>query len=173
MKLRRGEKLSSYSQDGRLGEVLALVQLLAYGKLSTLDESQVADKLVSKPRSAKTWLEIGRRHPEFFRVSASVEDTAADAPVDVQNGSSVAKRASEERIALVARYLLPLVPSADPKKKYRDRLESDVVNKLMDIAVDLHEREEARLQRTQSRNLAILTVIGSLLVAYITTAGRR
>src|SRR5260221_7386659 len=56
-----------YLQDGRLTDVLALMQLLALYHFSSRSENALVQTL-GLPGSAVSWTEVATKHPEFFRV---------------------------------------------------------------------------------------------------------
>ena len=141
---------SSYLETGRLGEVLALIQVLAYDKDTVRREKGIADELQSTPFSADSWIELAECHPEFFRVRA-------------RGGEG------EKRAALIARYLLPYEHTDNDKDK-RPRLDSSAVNQLMQIAIELHDRQVNRKQQWKLRMpliVAIITAAAAIVAAVI------
>lgn len=121
----RSDKKTSYLKEGRLGEVLALIQVLAYDRNTSRSEHGLRDELKSKPESDNSWVSLAQKHPELFRVREE------DGEVD--------------RISLVSRYVLP--HTLENGKKIRPPLEPSVVNKLIEVAIDLHDRERTRSER--------------------------
>ncbi|WP_444908791.1 hypothetical protein [Microbulbifer sp. TRSA005] len=61
-------KKSFYLELARLGEVLSLIQVLAYHKGTSRSEEGVGGELQRKPESAGSWIEMAEAHPELFRV---------------------------------------------------------------------------------------------------------
>jgi hypothetical protein len=59
--------MSSYLKNGRLADVLALIQVLALDKHAHRREAGLQDGLDGPPRSADTWQEVAEAHREFFR----------------------------------------------------------------------------------------------------------
>lgn len=59
-----------YLKQGRLQDVLALIQILAFRGDSShwTEDSLMKEIRKAKPTSADSWIQIGRDHPEFFRV---------------------------------------------------------------------------------------------------------
>lgn len=109
---------SSYLASDRLADVLALIQVLALDKDSHRSESGLKDELRGAPRSVDSWAQLAEAHPEFFRVAE-----------DAKFG-----------ISLVARHVL----SRDDTG-YRP-LPADYASKLLQLAVDLHDRAIRRSQ---------------------------
>lgn len=110
---------SEYLLPGRIGDVLALLQVLAMDEHAHRSENGLASELQGPPRSAKSWPEIAKRHPEFFRV----------------------KPDGEHRVSLIARHVTPRDESG------RRPLPADYTSKLLQLAVELHDRELRRSQR--------------------------
>ena len=123
--MRKSDKKSSYLKEGRLGEVLALVQVLAYDRNTSRSESGLTDELKSKPESDSSWVSLAKNHPELFRVREE------DGEID--------------RVSLVSRYVLP--HTVENGKKIRPPLDPSVVNKLIEIAIELHDRGRTRSER--------------------------
>lgn len=109
---------SSYLASDRLADVLALIQVLALDKDSHRSESGLKDELRGAPRSVDSWAQLAEAHPEFFRVAE-----------DAKFG-----------ISLVARHVLPRDDTG-----YRP-LPADYASKLLQLAVDLHDRAIRRSQ---------------------------
>ena len=131
--------LSSYMQDGRLADVLALIQVLAYDRSAYRTESGLDEELQRKPQTGGTWMQLAREHPEFFRV---------------RNEPS-----KEHRVAILARYVLDREALSDGDFKHPP-LDATVANKLMELAVGLHDKQLAR--KTQ-----FVSVVLPMLVAVI------
>lgn len=119
------EKKSSYVKNGRLGEVLALIQVLAYDRNTSRSEAGLKDELKEKPESENSWINLAKNHPELFRVRE--EQGAID------------------RVSLVSRYILP--HTTENGKKVRPPLDTSVVNKLIEVAIELHDRERKHAER--------------------------
>lgn len=136
----RREKKSSYKKDGRLGEVLALIQVLAYDEISTRTEGGIAKELTPKPASAKSWIALAQLHPELFRVGLD--------------------KKGQLRASLVSRFVLTL-DGPDEENQRRPMLDHGIVNKLMDVALDLHDKELVRAQRWQPVIPIVVALISS------------
>ncbi len=132
-------KTTSYLEIGRLGEVLALIQVLAYDKNTSRSEVGLQSELKAKPNSEISWVALAKNHPEFFRVRQSA--------------------GMIDRVSLVARYVLP--HTTENKKKIRPLLEPATVNKLMEIAITLHDRQVARSEKWKT----IIPMIVALIAA--------
>lgn len=111
--------LRNYTDPGRLVDVLALIQVLGLDEHAHRSESGLRDELQGNPRSATTWTEVAKEHPEFFRV----------------------KPTGEHVVSLVARHVTP--------KNERDvrYLSPDFIGRLLDAAIELHDREVRRAER--------------------------
>lgn len=111
-------KSFSYLDKGRLADVLALIQVLALDKDAHRSENGLSKELQGNPRSASSWSEVSLQHPEFFRVMPS----------------------GDHRVSLVARHVTPREGKESPP------LDSDYTSKLLQLAVELHDREVRRSQ---------------------------
>ena len=108
-----------YLNPGRLTDVLALIQVLAFDKYAHRSENGVQDELQGKPQSAETWTEVAQAHPEFFRVRT--DETLG--------------------VSLVARHVLP------PKEDGNRALPPEFVGRLLTAAIDLHDRQVKLAER--------------------------
>src|SRR5262249_10958857 len=109
---------SSYLKEGRVADVLALIQVLALHEHAYRSEEGVTSELQGPPKSGENWSEIAKRHPEFFRVNP----------------------AKQHSVSLVARH-------TTPEQNTRPPLSADYTSKLMNLAVELHDRELRRAER--------------------------
>jgi hypothetical protein len=129
-----------YLLPGRLGDVLALIQVLALDEHAHRSDSGLSSELQGKPRSADAWPIVAQHHPEFFRV----------------------KPEGEHRVSLVARHVTP----RDAEGR-RQPLAPDYTSKLLELAVELHDREVRRSQSWQ----VWLPILGAVLGGALTLAG--
>src|SRR5277367_5292716 len=104
-----------YTTPGRLAEVLALIQVLSLDEYTHRSEEGMVKELQSGPSSADSWTVLAREHPEFFRV-----------------------RQDDKNIALLARHVMP----GDPAGGGKAQLPSEIMQKLLETAVDLHDRQK-------------------------------
>ncbi len=133
-----------YTLPHRLTDVIRLITVLSLDKFAfrKLDSIKVA--LRGDPESLHTWQDIAYAHPEFFR----------------PNGT-------EDYIALLMRSYRP-----ENHNNERDPLSIPETQKLIDVAISLHEKEIERMQRNSHRVpiiVAIITLLGVTLSAYITS----
>jgi len=103
----------AYTKPGRLSDVLALIQVLSLDEYTHRTESGITEELQSDPSSSDSWIELAREHPEFFRV-----------------------RADDKNLSLVARHVMPRGASGN-----KEPLSSDIMQKLLQTAIDLHDRQ--------------------------------
>jgi hypothetical protein len=136
-------KPTRYTDPNRLGDVMALIQVLAQGRLAIRSEKRIESLLRGQPTSnAATWADLAGNHREFFRVDPT--------PVGPK----------EAKIALIWREALPAESDEDRREGKRPPLASESVAKLLEIAVSLHDREITRKQR-----LAYLVPLGAVIIA--------
>jgi hypothetical protein len=135
---------SQYHNPERLADVMALIQVLALAETTKRSENGLREDLQRSPVTSKEWTQIAKQHPEFFRVR---EEDAGNLKA--------------HRVSLIAR-------AAMPKKENdrRDPLASDLVGKLLDIAISLHDRETSRKDRWKYLlPIAVAIVAGLFTVA--------
>lgn len=101
-----------YTKQGRLPDVLALIQVLALDKFTHRSESGLVEELQGTPNSADSWLSLGSEHPEFFRVARNRE------------------------LSLIARHVLPRDETTRMKE-----LPPELIYPLLQTAIDLHDRQ--------------------------------
>ena len=112
-----------YKNPRRLADVMALIQVLSLCENTKRSENGLKGELQRIPMTADSWTDFAKSHPEFFRVRTEDEGDF-----------------EAHRISMVARAVMPKRPG-DNK---REPLPSDIVGKLLDIAITLHDREIAR-----------------------------
>jgi hypothetical protein len=112
-------KFRTYLITGRLNDVLALIQVLAFDPYAHRSESGIQDELQGAPHSAETWTMIAKAHPEFFRVNTN----------------------EKLGISLVARHVIPV-----DKNKKRE-LPPEFIGRLLSAAIDLHDRQVKLAER--------------------------
>ena len=112
-------KSNKYLIEGRLEDVLALLQVLSLDKDSHRSENGLKKELGNKLKSADTWTAIADQHPEFFRVC------------DGKN----------HPISLVTRHV------SESTGTKRPPLSADVTQSLLNTAIELHDRQLKRSQR--------------------------
>ena len=108
-----------YLVPNRLADVLALIQVLALDEHAHRSEDGLASELQGPPKSASTWTDVARMHPEFFRVRPE----------------------STHAVSLLSRHVLP------KDEQGIRRLPSDFVGQLIAAAVDLYDRQVKRSER--------------------------
>jgi hypothetical protein len=139
------KKNLGYGDSRRLADVMALIQVLALGKDTKRSENGLKDELQRKPLTEATWSALAQRHPEFFRVR---EEDANDS--------------SACRVSLVARAAMPKFPDG-----HRDPIPNDLIGKLLDIAISIHDREVARGERWKSWFPIFVAFIGGFFAVIV------
>ena len=142
-----GRKKYSYLQhDGRLGDVICLVQYLALKDRKGTFDGSIRDVYVGKvelerffgaPVSANCWLELAKEHGELFR-----------------HFSPKTPRQQHENISLSARFAMPVTPCSDKCKEseslcnecYTEKLSDNLVIQLSNLAMQMHEKQKADRQ---------------------------
>jgi hypothetical protein len=126
---------SPYLVSGRLSDVLALIQVLALDEHAHRSDDGLASELQGSPRSSSSWPALAGEHAEFFRVRPE----------------------GEHRVSLIARHVTPKVGDARPA------LPPDYTSKLLQLAVELHDREVRRDQAWHVWLPVVGVVIGGAL----------
>ena len=108
-----------YTIENRLSDVVRLITVLSIDKYSFRTIENLEKAIRGLPSSAKTWLEIAEKHPEFFR----------------PNGENTS-------IALLIRSYLPT-----KEDDSREPLTINETQKLIEVAISLHEKEIERFIR--------------------------
>lgn len=133
--------LKVYLKPGRLADVLALIQVLAFDKSAHRSEAGLQEELQGIPASATDWRELAREHPEFFRVR--------------QSGDHV--------VSLTARHVLP-----EDAESRRPQLDAGFTHRLVQTAIDLHDRELKRAERWNFLIPAAIAALTSIVVILLT-----
>ena len=115
---RRRNKSHEYLDEGRLEDVIALIQVLGLDTSISRGENAVQKLLRGPPHSARSWTELAKQHAEFFRV------------YDGTRGAS---------ISLIARYLTGNGEDGPV-------LTSEYITGLIDAAVHIHRGQIQRRQ---------------------------
>ena len=69
LRLLPSRQMLQYTKPGRLSDVMALIQVLALDKSAHRSEQGLQQELQGLPRSASSWTQVAKEHPEFFRVA--------------------------------------------------------------------------------------------------------
>lgn len=161
-----------YTDPNRLGEVMALIQVLAQGRLAIRCGKRIKELLGDKPTSAATWADLAEKHREFFRVrrregehpGPGAGERGGEVVVQGTQGHTEKHATSEpgdhDNFALIWREALPAESKQDQGEGKRPPLSSESVAKLLEIAVSLHDREITRKQR-----FAYLVPLGGSIIA--------
>jgi len=149
---------SLYLKPGRLSDVLALIQVLAYDKFAKRTNAGLTNELRKGPLTADTWIEIGRQHPEIFRVLEAERH-----------------RSGQDTVALITRFVQEPIAPADPDEPPKSPpLSPDQTGKLMELAIQLHDREVQRRDRWKTvvvpTVIAIIAAGASIVAAVISTS---
>lgn len=126
---------NKYLKDGRLEDVLALLQVLALDEDSHRSEAGLASELGDSPDSADTWSEIAKEHREFFRVVES----------------------KQFPVSLVARHV------SEESGQKRPALSAENTQALLNSAVEIHDRQIRRSQRWTVLIPVWVAVIGAVV----------
>lgn len=142
-------KVTSYLQEGRLADVLSLIQLLAFDESGYRSEEGMVAGLGREPISATSWTEIAGAHPEFFRVRR-------------EEGRTV-------RAALIIRYIVARI-EIDGEDR-RPPLTPEFVSNFFQLAINLHDKQALHRDRWKPWLFGFLgaglAAAGTVAAAYI------
>lgn len=117
-----------YLKEGRLADVLSLIQVLGLDSLTYRSETGsdgedgkggLTHELKAKPSSADSWLTIAKEHKEFFRVDET----------------------KKYPISLICRHIYKTSPTLN-----EEEFDRSFIHQLMSVAIELHDREVKRAQ---------------------------
>jgi hypothetical protein len=159
---------SKYSIDGRLEDILTLIQVLGLDPLNRYaceEFLQTGKPKLGSPVSANSWIEIGRQHREFFffydsKQGPRIEDI--DKEVEPESNQTGSEKGPEKgpRIALSAR-------RANGKACKDSILTLEEIGCLSEVAVKLYNGWAERQDRNEQRYRLWITIIASLMIAIL------
>ncbi len=132
-----------YLEDYRLSEVIALIVALSVTEYTFRSNSGLDRSFRTTAKSAKDWIELSKQHPEFFRLGKD-----------------------EGSVALLIRYF-DKADSENADKK--PPLTIDQTQKLVDQALELHDKQLGRYQRNSFRVPILATIISGVIAIVIAT----
>lgn len=148
-------KNNEYLNEGRLADVLALIQVLALNQKTRRVNSRLVGELQGAPRSAPDWITIGREHREFFRVGVPAEEGKGP------HVSLIARNTQEYELAGNGEEVKPV-------------LSPETTAKLMQMATDLHDRQVAQSNAWKAWLIPVLVSVvaatASISAAFISAA---
>lgn len=131
-------KINKYLKEGRLEDVLALIQVLALDKDSHRSEEGLKSELSAMPSSSESWLQLAKEHQEFFRVIEG----------------------KKYPISLVTRHV------SDEAGEKRPPLSPEHTQALLNSAIELHDRQIRRSQRWTVLIPIWVAVIGGAVAVF-------
>ncbi|MGH8445445.1 MAG: N-carbamoyl-L-amino acid amidohydrolase [Solimonas sp.] len=145
----------------RLADLIAAIQVMGTYKFASRPQESWEKKLGRDPVSAPTWNTIFREHPEFFTIE---KDSGA---------ISLVWRRSRERTFDTLNYATVSRSKAEALKEQEDEfgekrmsrtpLNTEEISKLVDIAINLHEREIRHRQEHRWWITASIGVLGLIV----------
>ncbi len=130
----------TYLIKGRLADVLALIQVLGLDRRGHRGEQGLQEELYGKPKSSTSWSKVAKEHPEFFRVDDS----------------------KEHGISLIARHV------TEPNENGIRELSLDLIKKLIEIAIELHDRQKELADKWKTWLPIIAVIIAGLINVIVT-----
>lgn len=142
-----------------MADLIAAIQVLGMYRFASRDLGKWEKRLGRNPVSATNWETIFRQHPEFFTVQG--------------NNISLVWRRSRERnydtftsqivLREEAMQLTEQEHETGEKRLSRPPLNIDEVSKLVDIAINLHEREIKHGQERRWWISAVIAAVGLII----------
>ena len=156
----------------RLADLIAAIQVMGTYRFAVRRLDRWERRLGRVPLSAGSWRDVFEHHPEFFTV---IRETTAQ-QLNNPNVSLVWRRSKERNYdtythSVVTRETAIAIAGSDPeeeaKQLSRPPLDSSEISMLINLAIELHERE---LKHEQERRwwYAVMVAIAGLLVSLIT-----
>lgn len=150
------QSIGSYLGSGRLADVLALLQVLSYSQKTRRTHDGLMEELQRAPLSAKTWITLAEQHPEFFRVRH--------------------RSPTPDHVSLIARVVQEIEEREDGDEMH-PILSPDVANKLMELAIELHDRQLGRRDRWKTVTIpicgALIAAAAAIAASVISTSSHR
>jgi hypothetical protein len=137
---------NSYLKRNRLSDVIALIQVLALDEHTHRSLNGLTSELQGTPKSGGTWVTIAEDHPEFFRFNKEKHDKEG---------------ADAHTISLAGRHVMK-----ENAEGIRE-LPVDFVMKLIDTAIELHDKQKERADWWKvwlPFVAVIITVLGSIYI---------
>jgi hypothetical protein len=145
----------------RLADLISAIQVLGTYKFAVRRVSRWEKRLQRVPLSANSWSAVFGQHPEFFTFVREQGQLAPDPAVAL-----IWRRSKERNYDTVrqldlerdeAKALHEAEPEVDAERLSRRPLNADEISLLVQLALDLHERE---LKHQQERRWWYAVVIG-------------
>jgi hypothetical protein len=150
------KSIGSYLGNGRLADVLALLQVLSYSPKTRRTHNGLMEELQRDPLSATTWTMLAEQHPEFFRVRH--------------------RSSNPDHVSLIARVVQEVEEREDGDEMH-PILSPDVANKLMELAIELHDRQLGRRDRWKTVTIpicgALIAAAAAITAAVISTSSHK
>jgi hypothetical protein len=147
------------ANPNRLADIIAAIQVLGTYRFASRYLEKWEKRLGRTPVSAPNWETVFKQHPEFFTTQGP-------------NVSLVWRRSRERNYDTFTRTLLSreaameLAKEEDEhseKRLSRPPLDTAEVSKLVDIAINLHEREIRHAQERRWWITAVVAVVGLII----------
>ena len=155
------EKQSPYlAHPSRLADLVAAIQALGSYRYAAREESKWKE-LLKEPKSAGSWTEIFREHPEFFRASSNdagmhqlVLRRAQSAMHHAQSGTPISV---QDFLALDA---------ATRTNYSRSPLSNEQIISLIEIAIKLQNQAVARQQELRWWIPVVVSLVSAVVGAF-------
>ncbi|MGR6738695.1 hypothetical protein [Pseudomonas chlororaphis] len=150
------------ARQHRLADLVAAIQVMGSYKYSGRKVESWAKILGEKPKSADSWLEVFKQHPEFFR--AGVEDSGYQTLALRRAQPKIYNTRTREELSAEQ---LTLIPQNDRSHISRRPLSSEQILSLIDVAVKLHTQAIARRQELRWWVVMLIGLASSFVGAFV------
>lgn len=153
------------SNNNRLADVIAAIQVMATYKFYKLDFSGWADRITGDASQADYWKAIFEQHPEFFRLDSG---KCRASLVWRRNYQKLYNVDLEEKIS---RENYNVLSDEEKKRISRTPLSNEDISTLVNTAINLHSRELEHKKDSRwwiAGTFGIVgVVVGALLEAFL------
>ncbi len=138
----------------RLADVIAGIQFLGGYKFYKISLTYWEDRIKFPPKSAKSWEELFRQHPEFFRVSEEERN------VCLMLRRARTKNFNVDTLETISKDERRVLSSEQKKRITRQPLNTNDITALISTAVELHSRSIEHQQESRWYLPLIPSIVG-------------
>jgi hypothetical protein len=147
--------------NGRLGDVIAAIQVLGTYKFYKSSFEEWADRISGDTKQADSWRKVFEDHPEFFRLDSKRE-----------RASLVWRRQHQklfdvDRAQTISRADFDMLSDEQKKRVSRLPLSSSEIETLINTAINLHSRALESRQDQRWLVTALIGLLGVIVGAWI------
>lgn len=149
------------TNDNRLGDVIAAIQVMGTYKFYKMDFASWADRITGETSKADYWKKIFEEHPEFFRLDNSKMKAS------LVWRRQYPKRLNVDKNIIISKEEFYNLPQEEKERVSRNPLESSTIEALIKIAIEMQSRALDHQKDKRWLITLLITGIGGLLGALI------